>query len=61
MEIYSVVSKATPKKLFSVQIKKNSLCRRVLGSNPELFATSALAVRRYNHSAISYPLGSRHL
>jgi hypothetical protein len=31
------------------------LCRRMLGSNPGQFATTALAVRRSNHSAISNP------
>jgi hypothetical protein len=34
------------------------LCRRMLGSNPGQFATSALAVRRcilYSHSATTHP------
>jgi hypothetical protein len=30
---------------------QTSLCRRMLGSNPDTFATSALAVRRSNNSA----------
>jgi hypothetical protein len=32
------------------------LCRRMLGSKPRTVATSALAVRRSNHSASSHPL-----
>jgi hypothetical protein len=31
------------------------LCRRMPGSNPGTVATTALAIRRYNHSARSHP------
>ncbi len=37
-----------------------TLCKTMLGSNPEhAFATSALAVRRSNHSARSHPHSTR--